>query len=272
MNEDTATGASEELAADLEALIDRVALWIAESERTLVFTGAGVSTESGIPDFRGPQGLWKRVDPKLFTIQNYVADPEIRRQSWARRLEGELFSADPNPSHRAIARLEALGRAPVVVTQNIDALHQAAGSGDVIELHGTVREVTCLDCGDRGPVEDTVTRVRAGEDDPECLLCGGILKVATISFGQQLEPDVIERAFAEAERADLCISAGSSLSVTPAAYIPARVAERGKPLAIINEEPTELDSIAAARIAGKTGAVLPRLAERVAELLSSSNT
>lgn len=255
------------LTPELGEQLDNVARQMAQAERTLVFTGAGVSTESGIPDFRGPQGLWKKVDPKLFTIQNYVADPEVRKLSWRTRVEGELFSAKPNPSHFAIARLEKLGVAPVVVTQNIDGLHQAAGSTDVIEVHGTVREIVCLDCGDRGPVEDTVARVEAGEEDPSCLCCGGILKVATISFGQQLEPEVIDRAFAEAERADVCLAAGSSLSVTPAAWVPARLAERGQALFIINEEPTELDDVAAALIPAKTGVALPALAERLADLL-----
>ncbi len=245
---------------DVEGALGRVADRLSEANSAFFFTGAGVSTESGIPDFRGPNGLWKKIDPKLFTIQNYVRDPEIRKQSWQMRLDGELFSADPNPGHTAIADIERNGFSSAVVTQNIDGLHQAAGSTDVIEVHGTVRETMCLDCGERLPVGVTVARVEAGDADPACSTCGGILKVATISFGQQLDPEVLDRAFELAESADVCVAAGSSLSVTPAAYVPARVAERGKCLVIVNEEPTELDSLAAERISAKTGAALPALA------------
>ena len=251
----------------VEAALGIAARLIAASGRTMFFTGAGVSTESGIPDFRGPQGLWKTVDPKLFAIQNYVADADVRRLSWRSRLDGGLFTATPNPSHEAVVRLEKMGLAPVVVTQNIDGLHQSAGSTDVIEMHGTVRDVLCLDCGDRGAAQSTFDRVRAGDDDPTCLLCGGILKVATISFGQQLDPDVTHRAFAEADLADVCVAAGSSLSVMPAADVPARVAQRGMKLVIVNAEPTELDRAASAIVTAKTGFALPELADRVESLL-----
>ncbi|MCC7077906.1 MAG: NAD-dependent protein deacylase [Acidimicrobiia bacterium] len=251
----------------VDETVHQIAAWVVEAERTLVFTGAGISTESGIPDFRGPNGLWKKVDPKLFTIQNYVADPEIRKRSWRARLDSEMFDAEPNTGHVAIARLEALGVAPIVVTQNIDGLHQAAGSTDVIEVHGSVREFVCLDCAARGPIEDALERVRGGEADPACPDCGGILKTATISFGQNLETDVIERAFAEAEKSDLCIAAGSSLSVTPAAHIPRIVGERGR-LVIVNAEPTDLDFMAAALVSAQTGTFLPALADAVEALLA----
>lgn len=248
-----------------EGALATVAAWISGA-RTLVFTGAGVSTESGIPDFRGPHGLWKRVDPKLFTIQRYVSDPEVRRQSWQLRLESEAWSAEPNPAHRAIAALELTGVAPTVVTQNIDGLHQAAGSGDVIEVHGTIHEVVCLGCGARGPMRPVLDRVEAGEEDPACERCGGILKSATISFGQNLDPDVLDRALRLAESAEVCLAVGSTLSVTPAAYVPMRTVESGGRLVIVNEEPTELDHLAALRLDGRAGTLLPRLVELVADL------
>lgn len=243
--------------------LETAAEWVAAA-RTLVFTGAGVSTESGIPDFRGPQGLWKRIDPKLFTIQRYVADPEVRRQSWRMRLDSEAWAAQPNPAHRAIAALDRLGVAPTVVTQNIDGLHQAAGSRDVVEVHGTIHEVVCLDCSARGPMQPVLDRVAAGEDDPACEACGGMLKSATISFGQNLEADVLDRAFALAAAATVCLAVGSTLSVTPAAYVPMRTVEAGGRLVIVNEEPTELDHVAALRLAGRAGTLLPRLADLVA--------
>jgi len=251
---------------DIRSLTEIAAEWIAASKRTLVFTGAGISTESGIPDFRGPNGLWKRIDPKLFTIQNYVADPEIRRLSWQMRFETAMWMAEPNAGHVALARLESLGVAPVVVTQNIDGLHQAAGSTDVIEVHGTTREWMCLGCDRRGPIEEALERFESGDEDPHCDGCGGLMKTATISFGQSLDSAVLDRAFEEAARSDLCLACGSTLSVTPAAYVPLQVAQSGGRLVIVNEEETELDEIAAMRIAARTGTILPLVAERVAAL------
>lgn len=240
---------------------DELVRMVADARRVLVFTGAGVSTESGIPDFRGPDGLWKKVDPAIFTIQNYLADRSVRVRSWRNRLDGAIRHADANDSHRAIVDLQRLGTAPVVVTQNVDGLHQAAGSGDVIEVHGTIRDVVCMNCGDRNPADATFARIDAGEDDPPCLRCGGILKVATISFGQALDPDVLDRAFAEAEQADCCLACGSSLSVMPAAMIPLRTVETGGSLAIVNAEPTDLDGIAGTVVRGRTGTVLPALVD-----------
>lgn len=254
---------------DTAALVDAIAQIVARSRRTLVFTGAGISTESGIPDFRGPQGLWKRVDPNLFTIQNFVADAEIRRRSWQMRIETDMWAAEPNAGHHAIVRLERLGVAPVVVTQNIDGLHQAAGSSDVIEIHGTTREFVCLGCGDRGPIGAVLERVEACDWDPRCDGCGGLLKTATISFGQNLDEAVLERAFGEARSADVCLALGSTLSVVPAAYVPLEVARRGGSLVIVNAEGTDLDDHAAVKVADRTGTVLPLLADRVAALLET---
>jgi NAD-dependent protein deacetylase/lipoamidase len=231
------------------------------TSRVLVFTGAGISTESGIPDFRGPNGLWKRVDPKLFTLQRYVSDPESRRQSWKMRLENPSFSAQPNAGHRALVDLEKLGRMSCLVTQNIDGLHQAAGTDPrlVIELHGTIHEVVCLSCKWRGPMLVVLERVRAGEEDPACEACGGILKSATISFGQNLVAEDLDRAYSEASVADAVLVAGSSLSVVPAVYVPLAAVRHGAPMVIVNNEPTEYDNLAEVVINAPTGEVLPDL-------------
>ena len=239
--------------------VTTVVSWLREARRVLVFTGAGISTESGIPDFRGPNGLWTRVDPSRFTIQNFVADSEVRRESWQNRLHSTLEEARPNAGHRAVAELEQLGKVGTVVTQNIDGLHQLAGSRDVIELHGTTREAACLSCRRRLPIASVLDRVREGDVDPHCEICGGLLKTATISFGQALiEADLI-RAHAEASACDLCLAAGSTLSVWPAAGVPLEARRSGAWLVIVNDGDTELDEVASAVIRGRTGEVLPAL-------------
>jgi NAD-dependent deacetylase len=236
-----------------------VVSWLREARRVLVFTGAGISTESGIPDFRGPNGLWTRVDPSRYTIQNFVADPEVRRESWQNRLHSPLEEARPNAGHRAVVELEQLGKVRIVVTQNIDGLHQLAGSRDVIELHGTTREAACLSCRRRLPIATVLDRVREGDVDPHCELCGGLLKAATISFGQALIEADLLRAHAEASACDLCLAAGSTLSVWPAAGVPLEARRSGAPLVIVNDGDTELDDAASAVIRGRTGEVLPAL-------------
>ena len=237
---------------------------IRQARRVLVFTGAGISTESGIPDFRGPNGVWKTVDPKLFTIQRYVSDAETRRLSWRMRLENPALNAVPNAGHVAIVDLERMGKVSCIVTQNIDGLHQKAGSDPnlIVEIHGNVHEVVCLSCDARGPMSETLERVRAGEDDPRCRRCGGILKSATISFGQNLVKDDLDRAYLEASLADVVLAAGSSLSVVPAAYIPLTAAENGAGFIIVNMEATDYDTAADVVIHGKTGEVLPQLVAR----------
>ena len=235
-----------------------VAGWVAAARRILVFTGAGISTESGIPDFRGPDGRWRTDDPSLATIQAYVADPQVRRARWRARLASPYDSAVPNAAHRAIVALERTGRV-VVVTQNIDGLHQRAGSTDVVELHGNLREAMCLGCVWRAPVGDVLARVAAGNEDPDCPRCGGILKVATISFGQPLVTADLDRATAAAEEADVCLAVGSSLTVWPAAGVPLATARCGGRLVIVNDGETGLDEAAAARIGGRVGTTLPAL-------------
>ena len=240
-----------------------VRAWVGEAKRIVVLTGAGISTESGIPDFRGPQGVWTK-DPeaeKLSNIHYYTADPGIRRKSWQARLSHPAWEAQPNTGHMAIVALERRGKLHALITQNIDGLHQRAGNSPerVIEVHGTVHDVVCLSCGGKGPMEAALARVRAGEDDPACEDCGGILKSDTISFGQQLVPEVIERAMQAATEGDLFISVGTSLQVYPIAGT-VQIAKRARArVVIVNAEPTPFDPIADAVLRTPIGETLPRL-------------
>ena len=246
-----------------EASFQHAAELVAAAEQITVLTGAGISTESGIPDFRGPNGLWTR-DPsarRLFSLQAYRSDPQLRRDAWRRRAEHPAWQAQPNAAHRSLLGLEQAGRLRAIVTQNIDGLHQLAGSDPalVIELHGTLNETVCLSCADRRPMREALDRVLAGEPDPPCRLCGGILKSATISFGQHLEPDVLRQAVYAAGRCDLLLAAGSSLTVQPAAGLVGLAAKAGAGVVICNGEPTPYDGMAAAVVRGRLGEVLPRL-------------
>ncbi|HEY6470677.1 MAG TPA: NAD-dependent protein deacylase [Candidatus Dormibacteraeota bacterium] len=233
--------------------------WLRHARRILVFTGAGISTESGIPDFRGPNGVWKTTDPNRYAISSYVSDRAVRVERWQARLEGRFAAAEPNEAHRAITRLQQAGLAPVVVTQNIDGLHQKAGTIDVIELHGTSNEAGCLECGRRMPIDVALDRVREGDVDPHCELCGGLLKTATISFGQPLVAADLHRAVEEARRADVCLAVGSTLSVWPAAGVPVETIRDGGRLVIVNEGATDLDGMATLIVSGRAGTVLPEL-------------
>jgi NAD-dependent deacetylase len=240
---------------------------LAGARRVVVFTGAGVSTDSGIPDFRSPEGIWRRYDPRQFTFQRYVADPEARRQSWRLRRELHSMRPEPNAAHLACARLARAGRLAGVVTQNIDGLHTDAGLDPelVCELHGNGRWVACLSCGDRMPMAEAVARVEAGEDDPACLRCGGILKSTTVSFGQQLPRAAWERAEAISASCDAFLAAGSSLVVYPAARLPEVASEAGATLLILNREPTPLDGIADLTLRGECGVLLPALVDALLE-------
>ena len=237
--------------------------WIANANRVVVLTGAGISTDSGVPDFRGPQGVWTKNPKaeKLSDIRHYVADPEVRRLAWQSRLEHPAWSARPNPGHHALVDLERLGKLHALITQNIDELHQVAGNAQekVIEVHGTMRKVACLGCGWRGPMQETLDRVRAGEADPPCLACGGILKSATISFGQQLVPEVISRAMRVAGEAEVFISIGTSLQVFPIAETVPIAKSAGARLVILNAEPTPFDEIADAVFRHPISEALPLL-------------
>jgi NAD-dependent deacetylase len=230
-----------------------------------VLTGAGISTESGIPDFRGPQGVWTK-DPAaeaMSTIGSYLADPDVRRRAWRARLEHAALEAEPNAGHAALVELERAGRLRSLITQNIDGLHQRAGSasGTVIEVHGTVREAECLACGLRTPMAEVLARVEAGESDPPCAGCGGIQKSATISFGQALKQDVLDAAVRAARSCDLFLAVGSSLTVHPVAGLCLEAVEAGARLVIVNAEPTPYDELADAVLREPIGRTLPRLVD-----------
>ena len=237
--------------------------WIDAAERVVVLTGAGISTDSGIADFRGPQGVWTRnpAAEKLSNIHYYMADPEVRKASWKARMDHTAWSAKPNPGHAALVELERRGKLHALITQNIDELHQVAGNSPerVIEVHGTVRKVVCMSCGWRGPMLETLARVRAGEADPACRACGGILKSATISFGQALVPEVIDRAMRAAAEAEVLLAVGSSLQVYPVAGAVPAAKAAGARVVIVNAEPTALDDLADALLPGSISAILPRI-------------
>jgi NAD-dependent deacetylase len=243
--------------------IENVRSWVSRAARVVVLTGAGISTESGIPDFRGPQGIWTKnpVAEKLSNIHYYMTDPEVRKESWKARLEHPAWNAKPNAGHLALAALEESGKLHALITQNIDELHQIAGNSPakVLEVHGTVRKVVCMACGMTAPMQKALDRVRAGEEDPPCRDCGGILKSATISFGQALVPEVIERALRAAGEADLFFAVGSSLQVYPIAGAVELASAAGAKIVILNAEPTRFDGIANAVFSEPIGAMLPQL-------------
>ena len=251
------------MTADWEPLADL----LRECRQIVAFTGAGVSTESGIPDFRSPGGVWTRYDPMQFTFDKYVASADVRASSWAMRREFFAHNASPNAAHLALAQLEEAGRSHGVVTQNIDGLHQLAGSSNVVELHGTAREVMCIGaapvagmpdgCGWSAEYRWAVSRVDQGDSDPHCPNCGGLVKSATVSFGQVLFPGVVERAVSLVRGADLVLAVGSSLSVFPAADLPIVGVRAGARLAIVNDEPTPVDELADVVVRGRAGDVLP---------------
>ncbi|NEC47280.1 NAD-dependent deacetylase [Actinospica acidiphila] len=233
-----------------------------------LLTGAGVSTDSGIPDYRGPAGLWRR-DPdaeKLVTYEYYMADPEIRRRSW--RMRQETFAAlpEPNAAHRAVAELERSGTAVRVITQNVDGLHQLGGMPDrkVLELHGTARTVVCTKCQARTPMADALARLTAGEDDPPCVDCGGVLKPATVMFGEALDPTVLGEAVAITKACTLFIAAGTSLQVHPAAGLAQVAVDHGARLVVVNAEPTPYDDLADEVVREPIGTSLPALLRRIA--------
>ncbi len=243
--------------------IDLVRRWVRAATRIVALTGAGISTESGIPDFRGPQGVWTKNPKaeKLSNIHYYMSDPEVRRLAWQQRLVHPAWHATPNSGHRALADLERAGRLRALITQNIDGLHQRAGNSPekVIEVHGTVHEYICMNCGTRGPMQVVLDRVRAGEEDPPCTDCNGILKSATISFGQPLVPAVIEQAMEAAAEADVFLAIGTTLQVYPVAGAVPCAKSAGARIVIINAEPTGFDNVADAVIRERIGDVLPEL-------------
>ena len=242
---------------------ETVRRWVDEAKRVVVLTGAGISTDSGIPDFRGPQGVWTKNPKaeKLSDIRYYMADPEVRRLAWQSRLDHRAWKAQPNAGHRALVDLENRRKLHALITQNIDELHQMAGNSadKVIEVHGTMRKVVCMNCSMTAPMQKALDRVRAGEEDPPCRDCGGILKSATISFGQQLVPEVIDAAMRAAAQADLFLALGSTLQVYPVAGTVPIARAAGAKVVIVNAEATQFDGIADAVFRDSISSILPKL-------------
>jgi NAD-dependent deacetylase len=234
-----------------------------------ILSGAGISTDSGIPDYRGPKGLWRR-DPeaeKLVTYDHYMTDPEIRRRAWVMRRDSQTLRAEPNAAHHAVVRLERAGVPVRVITQNVDGLHQLAGlpKRKVLELHGTAREAVCTRCHRRSGMQEALDRVRAGEEDPPCQDCGGILKSATVMFGQRLDPVVLGDAMAITKASQLFVAVGTSLRVQPAASLAGIAAEHGARLVIVNAEPTPYDDLADEVRREPIGSALPALLDGIAQ-------
>ncbi len=246
--------------------IERLAKLIIESKNIVVFTGAGISTESGIPDFRSPGGIWSKYDPENFTIQKFLSSPSARRDLWKMSAEsGLLTEAEPNPAHYAIAELYQLGKLDCVVTQNVDNLHQKAGVPEdrVFELHGNMRWVVCLSCRKRLPLPEVLQKINEGVEVPDCPDCHGILKPDGVFFGEALPQDKLTEATYRSQKCDLFIVIGSTLIVYPAAYVPTYAISAGAKLAIVNLTPTPLDRHATVLIQGKAGEIMSKVVERV---------
>lgn len=241
--------------------------WHQRGGRIAVLTGAGISTDSGIPDFRGPRGVWTEdpVAELLSTYDNYLADPALRVRSWEARRNNPAWGAEPNPAHLALVELERAGRALTIVTQNVDRLHQLAGSNPqrVIEIHGNMFDVVCVNCAYTATMAETLDRVGAGEPDPPCPECGGILKADVIMFGQALDHRTLLKASLAAETADIFLAVGTSLQVEPAASLCGRAVAAGASLIIVNAEPTPYDSLATEVVREPIGTALPRLIEQI---------
>lgn len=254
----------------MEDHIEKVAQMIMEAKKVAVFTGAGVSTESGISDFRSPDGIWSRYDPEDFTIQRFVSDKDARKRNW--QFRKELVSADykPNPAHFAVAELEKLGKLSCVITQNIDGLHHAAGNSEekIVELHGTIKYAKCLECDDRLPLVDVLKRIEDGEEDPHCKKCDGLLKAATVSFGEAMPIDEMNRSGQCSKACDLFIVIGSSLVVFPAANMPVLAKRAGASLVIINYTSTDMDSMADVVIHEKAGVAMNAIIDKIKQNLS----
>ena len=246
--------------------IEQLAQLILHSKKVVVFTGAGISTESGIPDFRSPGGIWSRYDPEDFTIQKFLSGPAARRTIWKMSVEGGLLTeAEPNLAHHAIAELHQLGKLDCVITQNIDNLHQKAGvPGDMVfELHGNMQWVVCLSCARRYPMPEVLQRIRDGTEVPDCPDCQGILKPDAVFFGEALPQGTLREAIRRAQNCDLFIIIGSTLVIYPAAYIPTYATEAGAKLAIVNLTPTPFDHHAAVVTRGKAGEIMSRVMGKV---------
>ncbi len=243
--------------------VEQARTWVAAAQAVTVLTGAGISTDSGIPDFRGPQGVWTKnpAAEKASNLQHYLNDPEVRRAAWQSRLHSPAWQATPNAGHAALVELQRQGKLHTLVTQNIDELHQQAGNSPdkVVEIHGTIRQVVCWSCGERAPMERALERVRNGEDDPHCRTCGGILKSATISFGQDLVYEDLKRAERAALACDLLLAVGSTLTVYPAAGMVPLAKQAGARIVVVNGEQTAMDGIADLVLRGSISELLPAI-------------
>ena len=263
MIDDAARRSHDDLPEDFDTAFARALELVAGAGAVTVLSGAGISTDSGIPDFRGPDGVWT-VDPDaemMSNIERYLTDPEVRRRAWQHRASSQLWDASPNDGHDAVVALERQGRLRAVVTQNIDGLHQAAGSSPelVVEVHGSVRDVVCTACDYRAPIAVALDRVLAGEEDPPCPDCGGILKSSTVLFGEQLPADAMSRALAAVAVSDLLIAVGTTLGVYPVNQLVPTAAQHGVPVLILNGSPTEMDELAEVVVRGDISALLTAL-------------
>jgi NAD-dependent deacetylase len=258
--------------SDIENSIGKIAELIHESKRLMIFTGAGISTESGIPDFRSPGGIWDRFDPDDFTLDKFISDVESRRKQWRMFGEGMLSDkAEPNKAHIAIAELYDFGKLDCVVTQNIDNLHQKAGvpGEKIFELHGNMNWASCMRCGQRYPFEEIKARLESGEEIPDCKICSGMLKPDIVMFGEQLPVDVLEEASRRAIASDLCIVIGSTLIVYPAAYIPIYAVQSGAGLVIINLSETPVDDKAEVVINTRAGDTMAEIVSQYKKIISN---
>ena len=243
--------------------VETAAAWVAEARSIVALTGAGISTDSGIPDFRGRNGVWTRNPEaeKASTIEHYLSSTDVRARAWQMRGRSPAWSAEPNPGHHALVELERRGRLDTLVTQNTDGLHLIAGSSPdrVVEVHGSMRGVMCTSCDERAPMEVALARVEAGEADPPCRTCGGILKATTVLFGEGLDPADIDAADTAARRCDLLLAVGTTLGVYPVAILPTVALRAGARVVIVNGGPTEQDDLAHAVIRGSISEILPAL-------------
>lgn len=243
------------------ALVAAATKRIDAATRLVVLTGAGISTDSGIADYRGPNGVWTK-DPaaeKAAHISTFVADADHRKRRWQRLVDGvSTTQRQPNGGHRALASPRVLERLDLLITQNVDGLHKDAGSDPsrLVEIHGTIRQYKCLSCGERGPIEEVIERIRGGDDDPHCA-CGGLLKSATVSFGESLDRDDLARSHQAAVDADVVVCVGTTLTVNPIAQVAPVAVANGADLIIVNGEPTAFDDIADVVLAGSISEVLP---------------
>lgn len=247
----------------MSTAVDTARQLIDAAQRVVVLTGAGISTDSGIPDFRGPQGVWTKNPEaeKASNIRNYVADSAVRAARWQQLLTSPYRDREPNVGHHALVHLEQRGKLDLLITQNVDGLHHKAGSNPdlVVEIHGNMRQVKCLACDERAPIERALARVEAGEADPPCRSCGGMLKSATVSFGESLVTDDLERADLAARSCDLMLTVGTTLAVYPIAHVVPIAHAAGAKVIILNAEPTELDHLATVVVRGTIADTLPNM-------------